>query len=649
MQDPASLEVEIESYGDKNTVVPFAPVEASFQEPQLRQKTQSFDDQICLAVRDMLTVPGHRRVVQQRYEHVLVDEFQDLNGAQLALVDILSRPHRDLFVVGDDDQLIYGWRFADPANIHDFHERMPPKPHSATYSLSVNYRCSKAVVDSSQRLIAHNTVRVLKDIRPRNGASAGAVTFVKEVDWASRAAAIVGFLRTQHELPLCEWRNLAVLCRYRSQQLLVAMALDTAHIPRTTLLAYRLFTHQAATLLHAYLRLVTSPEQLSTDELRLLINRPNRYLKNATVDKLCAAKEPWSALVRFTRGAEGQGEMVPSALRDLVARVDRLRPRMRGSQLTAAEAVAEVLAEFGLEEHWEDSAKSASAQQDDAGPGEVLDAIRTLAADYPRIGLFLAEWERLVDREAGREGIEDDTLGRERNEDEDRVVIGTIHSAKGREYRSVVVLDYHCDLARLAPNQVEEERRVLYVGVTRAKEDVLLTIDAAGGSVHPFFKELIRPAEKLEAESVRRRLDELPEPEEDAVVEREEARTELELVTSGKALEDAKRQFAQLGGKDELKSVKDGLAKTEREMEELGFWSGVSGRRTRLLRQLAEQKQQLAALEKANRKFLLLRGDPEKAARPAAQRLEKAEADIASLAVERAVLESRLIELGILR
>ena len=136
----------------------------------------------------MLADPARRRFIQQRFAHVLVDEFQDLNGAQLALVDVLSRPHRRLFVVGDDDQLIYGWRHADPRGILEFHARMPPVPHSATYVLQTNYRCSRAVVEAGARLVAHNTVREAKEILPRTGAQEGALRFAGAPLWPQRAA-----------------------------------------------------------------------------------------------------------------------------------------------------------------------------------------------------------------------------------------------------------------------------------------------------------------------------------------------------------------------------------------------------------------------------------------------------------------------------
>ena len=190
LEDPAGIALTVFSTGDPPVAtVPFGPVHARYSQIQSLSGRQSFDDQVYLAVADMLATPEHRRCIQRRYEHVLVDEFQDLNGAQLALVDLLSRPHRDLFVVGDDDQLIYGWRFADPNGILRFHERLPPRPWSATYTLGTNYRCSRAVVEAASRLVANNSVREAKDVRPRAGAQEGAVLFFAAPSWAERGAA----------------------------------------------------------------------------------------------------------------------------------------------------------------------------------------------------------------------------------------------------------------------------------------------------------------------------------------------------------------------------------------------------------------------------------------------------------------------------
>jgi len=519
LEDPADVEVRIESTGEQPVVmVPFAAVHAHYTRAQAVTGCQSFDDQIYLAVADMLADPEHRAYIEGRFDHILVDEFQDLNGAQLALVDVLSRPRRDLFVVGDDDQLIYGWRFADPRGILQFHERMPPPPWSATYTLCTNYRCSRVVVESAARLVANNTVREDKDVRPRDGAAEGALRFAGAPTWPARAAALCAFLRAERSRLGCAWRDLAVLCRYRSQQLVVALALDADEIPRTPALGYKLFSHPGAVLLRAYLDLAGAPEDVPGDGLRLLLNRPNRYLSNAVVEAVGAAPRPWAHLRALAAAEPAAGprrlSKLVESVRVLGATLDSAAaggtagaapaitagadqvgppagaPEPSAAALTAGDLVWAVVDELGLEDHWDGGAHEPDGQQDEAGALQVLDALLVLAETYPDPAVYLSVWDRLLADELAHAGMADDTLAREEAE-EDRVVIGTIHAAKGREYAAVAIPDYDCDVTRWEAAEIEEERRVVYVGVTRARDSALLTVDTSRPYVHPFLRELV--------------------------------------------------------------------------------------------------------------------------------------------------------------
>jgi DNA helicase-2/ATP-dependent DNA helicase PcrA len=501
--------------------LPFAPVHAQYARAQAATGLQSFDDQIWFAVADMLADPAHRAFIQRRFDHVLVDEFQDLNGAQLALVDVLSRPYRQLFVVGDDDQLIYGWRQADPRGILEFHSRMPPKPFSATYTLCTNYRCSRAVVETGARLVANNKVREAKDIRPRAGAQDGAVRFFGAAAWPERAAALCAFLRQEKARMTCDWRDLAVLCRYRSQQLLVALALDAAGIPRTPALGCTLFTHPAAALLRAYVDLVQAPDTLNGPTLAGLLNRPNRYATAAVVGAVAGSSEPWPCVRAVAAREPAAGPRPLSVLVELAA---TLHDQLAGA-LPSEELVWTVVETFCLDGLWaaEADASAAAGSSDGAGPLEVFDSLLLLAETYPDPGEYLASWDRLRADEEAHADVADDTLAREESED-DRVVIGTIHAAKGREYHSVVIPDYDCDVSRWSPPEVEEERRVVYVGVTRARDAVLFTVDSSTGFVHPFLRELVEAPEPAEHESLAAWLD-------------EEAAAELRALVAGRLSE----------------------------------------------------------------------------------------------------------------
>jgi len=514
LEDPAAVQVRIESLGEKPLIdVPFAAAHAAYSRLQAVAAEQSFDDQVYLTVVDMLADPSHRSFIEGRFDHVLVDEFQDLNGAQLALVDVLSRPSRDVFVVGDDDQLIYGWRFADPRGILGFHERMPPPPWSATYTLGTNYRCSRAVVAAASRLVANNAVREAKDVRPRDGAQAGAVRFFGAPAWPERAAAVCRFLREQRSHLGCSWRDLAVLCRYRSQQLGVALALDDGQVPRTPVLGYRLFTHPAARLLRAYLDLALHPGDAGGEQLRLLLNRPNRYLRETVADEIAGAPHPWEKLVALAAAEPAAG---PRPLAGLAAAVEQLGAALAANDdLTAGEMLWSTVDAFALEDWWRETADGdeigggSGGQGDgaDEGPLRILDGLLLLAESRPLPGPFLGAWDGLLaDEEAGA-GIGDDTLSREEGAD-DRVVIGTIHAAKGREYDAVVIPDYDCDVTRWEHAAIEEERRVVYVGVTRARDTALLTVDTSRPYRHPFLRELVETPDAEEHEALTRWLGE---------------------------------------------------------------------------------------------------------------------------------------------
>jgi len=645
---PDSVSVEIDSYDGQQTVVPFAPVYVCYSRRQIQRQCQSFDDQIFLALTDMLENPERREAMERRYEYVLVDEFQDLSGAQLALVDLLSRPQRNLFVVGDDDQLIYGWRFAELDSILRFHDRMPPEPWSATYTLSTNYRSAKAIVESSDRLIRNNQRREPKTLRARPDAPPGYVRFFAHADWAARAEAICGFLRDEHERLGCDWRNLAVLCRYRAQQLLVAMALDAAKIPRTPLLSYRLFTHPAARLLRAYLSLVLRPSAVTGSELSLLINRPNRYVRNDDVRAIAAVETPWEGVKRLAEQQRGAGS---GSIAALVSRVRSLNQEVhRDPKPRPGEVLDRIVTEFDLKRYWSDQSEGSSADrlQDDAGPLQVLDALQVLARDSERIAAFARSWDDLERKERGDEDTAKDELVREEDEDHDNVVIGTIHSSKGREYRSVVIPDYDVDLARLSPDQLEEERRVMYVGVTRARDAALLTIDKSRDEIHPFIRELSLPPEEGEYQRLAVALAEFRERERDLAAEAGEVASEIEETTSGQRLEQCRMKLSEIGPGDALRRM---IADVELALSGGGLGKlsrAISGRQGRLESELVRLKEELRVATEIRKQARILETRPEVLLAPLREQADSLAREMAESKAQQLRIRDRRAEIELL-
>jgi DNA helicase-2/ATP-dependent DNA helicase PcrA len=488
---PDGANVEIDTYrSGSNPVLPFGNVFAQYEAMQLAERVQSFDDQLYIPVRDLLEVPQHRVKLQRRFLHVLVDEYQDLSAAQLALVDILSRPDRNLFVVGDDDQLIYGWRYARLSNILRFHERMPAQPYSRTFTLSTNYRCSRPIVEASNRLIRNNENREPKDTKPGPNAPEGLVEFFASTSWDDRSGVVCSFLREEQKRSGCSWRELAVLCRFKAQQPLIALALDEAGIPRSPLLSFRLFASRPGNQLRSYIRVVLAPSTATGEDFEEVLRFPIRRVKEEHIQRICEAACPWDELQRLAQH-EGEGGSRP--LSELICSIRHAHDAFATDGLPV-ELLDKVNNTFQLLRSWTDHS-GVGHDNDEADEETVFYLLRQHALRTPSIEDYLALWDRNSVSEMANHGMEDDTLDRERSTAADRVVIGTIHSAKGREYKSVAIPDYSSpELAKLGLDQQEEERRVLYVAVTRATERVLLTVDSST-VVHPYIRELVRPAE----------------------------------------------------------------------------------------------------------------------------------------------------------
>jgi len=650
LRSPEDIHVELTTYeNDKHISLEFTPIYNAYEERALGDNVQSFADQIFLCAYDLLHTPEHRRRLQTLFTHILVDEYQDLNEAQLTIIDILSRPYRNLFVVGDDDQLIYGWRFARLPNILNFHKRMPVTPYSKTFTLSVNYRSSAAVVDYSRRLIQHNKLRETKNVRAREGASRGLVRIVASPRWKDRANAMVDFIRREKHRHGSKWRDIAVLCRYRSQQLLAAVALDGADIPRSPLLSYRVFSSFTAELLKAYIQLVLDPERTTSEQMRMLLNRPNRYIPNAYVEKICSAPNPWRAVIDIASSSD----KVAAKCGSLVRRARTLNQRFRTRNLHSAQLVDDIVREFELLRYWEDRTDLSSAERDEGGPVQVLEAIRLLADFYPDIDAFLRMWAEKAEAEEANLDMSDDSLEREEDDNEDRVVISTIHAAKGREYKSVVVLDYFPpDLSRLDTEEIEEERRVLYVAITRASDTVLVTVDTSK-DVPQFIRELIRPCGKGEEASLLKAKETISQEILDLTAKRAELLEEMEEIKAGTALERAEtileKELIKMEEKhDELKSL-------ESQVPRGGIpylWGLLTGRVqhcvneiARLRKSIEEGKKLIAELKQ---RVQLLKHEPEALVRDLEGRIKSLEKTIRDKELYKESLEGRLVEIHLL-
>ena len=424
-----------------------------------------FDEQVYGAIELLLSDGDFRRRAQAGCRHLLVDEFQDLTPAHVLLLRLLATPALDVFGVGDDDQVIYGHAGADPEFLVRFDRLFTA---AADHPLEVNYRCPVEVIDGARHLLSYNHRRVAKQIRPGPDADAteGALTVrLHPSDGGGSAVAdvVAGWLGE----PDVSGADVAVLARVNSLLLAPQVALVEAGVPVDSVLRASVLDRTGVRAALAYLRIGADPDDVDGADVAEVYRRPSRgfpqwfpkWLRGRmSLDRLAAME---SRIDDVKVGAK-----VAELVRDL----RRVAEAVRTGSTAAALAVIRDEVGLGGAMGLLDSSRAGdggSSHLDD------LEALSQVAALHPDPATF-EPWLRGVLRR-------DPTAG--------GVTLSTVHRVKGREWDRVVVFGATAGLMphRLA-DDVEEERRVLHVAITRGRRRVTVLGDASRPS--PFLAEL---------------------------------------------------------------------------------------------------------------------------------------------------------------
>jgi DNA helicase-2/ATP-dependent DNA helicase PcrA len=451
-----------------------------------------FDDLIAESVRLFLQHPAAAERWSRRFQHVLVDEYQDTNHAQFRLVQALSAAYGNLFVVGDDDQSIYGWRGADLANVLEFERSFPG---AITIRLEQNYRSTNTILKAANAVVAHNEARKGKTLWS-DREEGEPITFGLCPDETEEARRVRRFLDAQR----ARGRRLAdcaVLYRTNSQSRALETELRHSGIPYEIVGGVSFFQRREVKDLLAYLRLLVNPTD--TVSFWRIWNTPRRGLGAAVQAGLEEAlrageREPLRALRNLLaagaiRGAARSGAHALVALyEDLAGRIEE-SPELLFARLVEKTAYLQHL-EAANEQEFEDRR---------ANVAELGASAASFAASGGG-GLveYLSECSLLTDQ---------DRLA----EDADRVLMLTVHNAKGLEFDAVAIAGLEEGLMPHGSSfddqqELEEERRLFYVALTRARDVVLLTAaayrrrfdGARGGPVSRFVDEV--PAALLRRE-----------------------------------------------------------------------------------------------------------------------------------------------------
>jgi DNA helicase-2/ATP-dependent DNA helicase PcrA len=452
-------------------------VEAGFDEleglaaafPEYRRllkakRVVDFDEQLYAAAEALLQDGELRHRWQKRCRHLLVDEFQDLTPLHLLLIRLVALPGLDVFGVGDDDQVLYSYAGADPRFLIDFGSFFD---EASEYALEVNYRCPAPVVAAANRLLAHNKIRVRKAIRPRDGAVTAA-TSLRFLSYAPGDAV----LRLSDEIHAwlgagAEPPDIAVLTRVNSLLLAPQIALLEAGVPVNSALGPTLLERTGIRTALAYLRLAGAADAMSAQDLQDVYRRPNRGLPFQLGESL-ARHQHWTMaeLRRLPVGPRREAK-----LRGFVADLTLLQHALlKGA--TADGLLALVRTQIGL--------GTAMESLDSGQIGELtshiddLEALEQVASLHPEVRTF-ETWLRSTFRAT---------------QDPNGLVLATVHKIKGQEWPRVIVYGANEGLMphRLATGAIEEERRIMHVGLTRGRQAVVVL--SSRGNASRFVREL---------------------------------------------------------------------------------------------------------------------------------------------------------------
>jgi ATP-dependent DNA helicase UvrD/PcrA len=410
---------------------------------------------------------------QARFEHILVDEYQDTNVTQFRIISALAKPHRNLCVVGDDDQSIYGWRGAEIENILGFDREFPD---ARIIRLESNYRSTPEVLAVANTLIVHNAHRREKTLQPIRPAGAP-VRFLELDDEIEEAKEVVGEIRFTLDRKMAAPRDFAILFRTNEQPRLFEAELRSARVPYVLMGGMSFFDRREVRDLLAYLKVLAHP----ADEVSLLrvINTPPRGIGEASVEKLLhRAVQTGASLWDTLPSAERDGEIpfkAAEAIRGFCTFMSAWRPRFVAPGL--ASVFREMIQQVNYREELQRNYKEASEQA--ARWNTVEELVNALAQYEERVGATKASLASFLEDIAlvGRE---------EENDKEDKlnrnaIMLMTLHSAKGLEFPTVYLVGMEEGLLpherSLADGRrgIAEERRLAYVGVTRARDRLTVT------------------------------------------------------------------------------------------------------------------------------------------------------------------------------
>ncbi len=440
-------QVEIEHYYSGNCPADtFRRIYRQYQDTLRRHRLIDFDDMLVYTYELFRERKDILALWQKRFPFILVDEYQDVSRLQYEIVKMMAEPKQNLFAVGDDDQSIYRFRGAAPQVMQAFAKDYPKAAHIV---LEINYRCAADIVEKSGRVIANNKLRFTKKIVSVRETEHA--VFVKKFknQREENLAVIEGIRRFVAEGG--RYSQTAVLFRTNTQPRLLMEQLLEYNIPfKTRDKVPDIYDHWIARDIFAYMRIAQGSRQRA-DFLQIM-NRPKRYIGRDSLEEKTVAFDVWADYY-----SKNDQEWIAE-------RIDRLAYDCKMLKNMACYAAINYIRRgIGYDDYLKEYADYRQIRQEELF--EILEELQEAAKEYPDYDSWqehIAEYRKELQAQAMRA-----------MQEEDRVALSTFHSAKGLEYEEVYIIDVNENIIpykkAVLEEDVEEERRMFYVGMTRAK------------------------------------------------------------------------------------------------------------------------------------------------------------------------------------
>lgn len=414
-----------------------------------RHRLMDFDDMLVYTYELLSERKDILSAWQKKYTYILIDEFQDINRLQYDIVRMLGMPENNLFIVGDDDQSIYRFRGSKPEIMLGFERDYPD---AKRVQLAVNYRSCPAIVSMANRLIANNVQRFSKQVEAFSGERA-MITYRQFEDIRKEYSFVTDCIKSALKRNMKK-QEIAVLCRTNTQPRLLLEELVRNNLPfRTRDKIPNLYDHWIARDLFAYIRIGQGSRERS--DILMIMNKPKRYIAR---DSLYGPQIDFKEWVKLYEDKPWIEERMVKLWNDI-----RLL-----SALSPYAAINYIRKGIGYDDYLKEYAQYRNIQVDELY--DVIEEIQTSAKGYKSMEewfLHIADYQNEMKEMA--KAIENNP---------DAITVSTLHSAKGLEYEMVILPDVNEGVMpykkSVSDADIEEERRLFYVGMTRAKRELVL-------------------------------------------------------------------------------------------------------------------------------------------------------------------------------